>query len=211
MTNPRDGGAALLDAARLSIERDDAWSLAFALRRAAALGVVDEALALGTSVQHLTDVPPAVAERAVSLLRRDAVVSKEPKVAYSLGRIYALGILGVKRNDEIAFKYFARAADLGMPVAQVLAGVYAMQGIGLISNSETARSYFESAAAAGFLVASRNIVVLRQDIGYFRKAFELFKLSIQAFKLALEDASNPRLFLLNSVATPRFDSLEKSD
>jgi len=86
-----------------------------------------------------------------------------------------------------------------------------MQGIGLISNSETARSYFEPAAAAGFLVASRNIVVLRQDIGQFRKAFELFKVSIQAFKLALEDASNPRLFLLNSVATPRFDSFEKPD
>lgn len=210
MTDPRNSTASLLEAARLSIERDDAHSLAFALRRAGALGVVNEGLALGTSIQHLSNVPPAIAERAISLLRQDAVVSSEPKISYALARIYALGILGEKRNDELAFKYFARAADLGMPVAQIYAGLYAMQDFGHLARLEVAMNYFEQAAAAGFLVASRNVVMLRRDIGRFRKMFELIKLSILAFKIALADASDSRLFLLNPVATPGFDSPEEA-
>lgn len=209
MSDTKDVAAALLDVAHQSIERDDAHSLAFALRRAGALGVINEGLALGTSIQHLTSVPASIAERAISLLRQEAVASSEPKVAYALGRIYALGILGMKQNDELAFKYFARAADLGMPVAQIFAGLYAMQGVGCVASSEVAMNYFEQAAAAGFLVASRNIVLLRQDIGSLRKSLELFKLSVQAFRLALADASSSRLFLLNPVATPGFELPEK--
>lgn len=209
MITSDDQAAALLVAARASIERDDAHSLAFALRRAAMLGLINEGVALGTSIQHVTDIPLAIADRAVFLLRKEVVASNDPMVAYALARIYALGILGVECDNRLAFKYFARAADLGMDIASIYAGLYAIEAFEMIQGRRIAMDYFKVAAAAGYLVADRRLLMLRQDIGLPRKWIELLKLSVRAFRLALRDASDSRLFLLNPLALPNFESSQE--
>jgi TPR repeat protein len=201
--------SALLDAARLSIERDDAHSLAFALRRAGELGASGEALALGTSVQQLTQVPAAVAARAVSLLKVEVSTSSVPLVSYALARIYSLGILGESQSDELAFKYLSCAADLGMPIAQLIAGIYAMEGKGTPPDANRALIYFNQAATEGYLVASRNALLLRKDIGRVKRSIELLKLTIKAFQLALQDPSDQRLYLLNPRAVPKVDAIHR--
>jgi TPR repeat protein len=201
--------SALLDAARLSIERDDAHSLAFALRRAGELGASGEALALGTSVQQLTQVPAAVAARAVSLLKVEVSTSSEPLVSYALARIYSLGILGEPQSDELAFKYLSCAADLGMPIAQLIAGIYAMEGKGTPPDASRALIYFNQAATEGYFVASRNALLLRKDIGRVKRSIELLKLTVKAFQLALQDPSDQRLYLLNPRAVPKVDAIHR--
>jgi TPR repeat protein len=199
--------SALLEAARLSIERDDAHSLAFALRRAGELGADGEALALGTSVQHLTHVPAAVAARAVSLLKKEVNTSSEPLVSYALARIYANGILGESQSDELAFKYLSCSADLGLPVAQLIAGTYLMEGKGTSPDADRALLYFEQASEEGFIIASRCALLLRKDIGRVRRSIELLKLSVKAFKLTLQDPLDSRLYLLNPEVVPKIDSI----
>jgi hypothetical protein len=209
MSSERVGAQSLIDAALASIERDDVQSLAFAIRRAASLGVVDEGLALGTSIQWLNNVSPAIAKRAIILLQQEVITSNEPKVAYTLARAYALGILGVDQNNELAFKYFAQAADLGMTFANIYAGIFAMKCSDSKTHSEAAMYYLEKAADAGFLIANRHILLLKKDISRFKKLSELIKLTVQSFNLALIDPSNPRLFLLNPIAKASFDSCEQ--
>lgn len=206
MTSTNHNIDALLDAARLSIERDDANSLAFALRRAGELGAEGEALALGTSLQHLTSVPSAVAARAIALLKKEVSTSSEPLVSYALARIYAHGILGESQNDEQAFKYLTCAADLGMPIAQLIAGLYLMEGKGITPDANRALLYFTQASAHGFIVASRCALQLRKDIGGVKRSIELLKLSVKAFKITLHDPLDPRLYLINPKVIPNVDS-----
>lgn len=68
-----------------------------------------------------------------------------------LGKMYLEGSEQVKTDNETAFKYFKKAADLGNPVGQSGLGVMYLQGRGVPKDTLKAFSYFTKAADQGWV------------------------------------------------------------
>lgn len=71
-----------------------------------------------------------------------------------LGKMYLEGSEQVKTDNDTAFKYFKKAADLGNPVGQSGLGVMYLQGRGIPKDTLKAFSYFTKAADQGKVIAT---------------------------------------------------------
>jgi TPR repeat protein len=191
----------LIKTALASLERGDAHSLAFALRRAAEIGQLAEGTALGTAIQHLEVVPSKIAERAKTLLEEEVATGSYPTANYALARLWSLGLLGLPKDETMAFHYLRQAADLGLVEANFYLGIYAHEGIGCVPDTEVAKAAFHEATRAGYLFAERQLVAMDTSLGAFTRWFRMTSIAIEAFKLSIQDPTNYRLFLLNPKAT----------
>lgn len=87
-------------------------------------------------------------KRARSLLE-DALEQEERAIGhYHLGLLYWRG-LGGAREVRAAVECFERAAEAGLPAAQVAYGMALRSGTGVPKNNEKARALFREAAGAG--------------------------------------------------------------
>lgn len=66
-------------------------------------------------------------------------------------QIYLEGSEIVKQNNETAYKYFKKAADLGNPVGQSGLGLMYLYGMGVERNTAKALQYFGQAAEQGWV------------------------------------------------------------
>lgn len=70
----------------------------------------------------------------------------------SLAYLYARGG-GVRQNDEIALRYFQKAANLGNPVGTYMVGAYYYEGLGARRNAKRAVDYMQRALDLGMVEA----------------------------------------------------------
>jgi TPR repeat protein len=83
-----------------------------------------------------------------------------PQEKYNLGIYYEQGLLGLKKNLEMALRYYGEAAKQGFAQAQYHLGVCYEQGLlGLKKNLEMARKHYKAAAKQGFAQAQCNLGV----------------------------------------------------
>lgn len=68
-----------------------------------------------------------------------------------LGKIYLEGSENIKADNETAFKFFKKAADLGNPVGQSGLGIMYLQGKGVPKDTDKALKYFTQAADQGWV------------------------------------------------------------
>lgn len=68
-----------------------------------------------------------------------------------LGKIYLEGSEHIKADNETAFKYFKKAADLGNPVGQSGLGIMYLQGKGVPKDTDKALKFFTLAADQGWV------------------------------------------------------------
>lgn len=192
---------ALLQTAEQSIERGDARSLSFAIRRASDISSeIPLGLALGSALQHIENVPPSIAFGVAKLLKNEAITRCDPLAYYALARLSALGLLGVEKNEEIAFEYLKKSANFGSAEASLYLGIYAWSGIGCTPDIALARKAFEQAADAGYVFAQKQILVMRTDIGWLEKWRKIIALSIITIKMTLRNPKDRRLFFLSPKA-----------
>ena len=190
----------LVKSALESLDRGDAHSLAFAIRRAAEIGQLAEGTALGTAIQHLEVVPYKIAERAKALLEEEASTESHPLANYALARLWSLGLFGLQKDEAKAFHHLLKAANLGLPEANFYLGIYAHEGIGCSPNLDLAKTAFNKATEAGYLFAKRQVVAMDTSLGTFTRWCRMTALAIDTFKLTLQDPTDYRLFLLSQKA-----------
>jgi len=77
-----------------------------------------------------------------------------------LGRIYQNGI-SVAENQELAFQYYLRSANLGDHIGQVEAAMHLMDGRGVKEDKDKAKIYFESSARQNNLIARLSLIDFR--------------------------------------------------
>lgn len=109
--------------------------------------------------------------------------------AYSLGQLYAsapdndwLNEWPVKRNDSLAFAYYKKAAESGLPVAMTKLGICYAKGIGTEPDEFCAFDWFRKASENGEYLGQCNYVIslligfgVRRDIG--KAKFEMLRLA----------------------------------
>lgn len=66
-------------------------------------------------------------------------------------QIYLEGSEIVKQDNETAYKYFKKAAELGNPVGQSGLGLMYLYGMGVERNTAKALQYFSQAAEQGWV------------------------------------------------------------
>ncbi|WP_431096582.1 tetratricopeptide repeat protein [Polaromonas aquatica] len=192
---------ALLQVAEESIERGDARSLSFAIRRASDISSeIPLGIALGTALQHVENVPPSIASGVSKLLKNEAIERCDPLAYYALARLSALGLLGVEKNEERAFEYLKKSADLGSAEANLYLGIYACSGIGCAPDVTVARKAFEQAADAGYVFAQKQVLLMRTDLSWLERWRKIIALSIVTIKMTLENSKDRRLYFLSPKA-----------
>jgi len=70
---------------------------------------------------------------------------------HARSQIYLEGNEIVKQNNETAYKYFKKAAELGNPVGQSGLGLMYLYGMGVDRNTAKALQYFSQAAEQGWV------------------------------------------------------------
>src|SRR5512140_1259738 len=83
----------------------------------------------------------------------------DPTAQYRLGTLYAEG-QGVPQDDDIAFKWFLRAAEKGEPSAQYDVGASYMGGHGVKASDVEGAKWFLRAANQGMVYAQFNLGLL---------------------------------------------------
>jgi localization factor PodJL len=123
-------------------------------------------------------IPPGI---AASL--RDAVAGGQPNAQYELAMRLLEG-RGLPKDQAAAFRWFERAASLGLAPAQYRLGSMYEKGIGVARDLAGAKRWYLKAAEAGNARAAHNLAVMSAEPGegaqnygeavkWFRKAAEL--------------------------------------
>lgn len=82
------------------------------------------------------------------------------EAALMLARIHQHGIGGVKKDQAVARKWYARAADFGFVPALNTLGLASQAGAGGAKDLKQARTYFQKAAEEGYVPAQFNLARL---------------------------------------------------
>jgi len=125
--------------------------LALCLTQAATTGAVGQpqsATAVATS-------PPALSGSEVSQLKTRAAAG-DAEAQVKLGRAYQDGN-GVPQNDDVAVKWYRKAAEQGNPAAQNNLGVMYRLGSGVEKNKEEAVNWYRKAARQNYAPAMFNL------------------------------------------------------
>jgi CHAT domain-containing protein/TPR repeat protein len=77
-----------------------------------------------------------------------------------LGRIYQNGI-EVEENQDLAFQYYLRSANLGSHIGQVESAMHLIEGRGVKENKDEAKIYLELSARQNNLVARLSLIDFR--------------------------------------------------
>ena len=134
---------------------------------------------LGTVCQELGDDAAAV-KCFQKLHRLDPSASE---CCLELARAYALGA-GVRQDDEIALRYFQKAANLGDSYGTFMVGLHYYEGLGTRRNFKRAVDYFKRALEMGDTRALYHLGIccsrgegVRQDaaaaVGYWQRGAEM--------------------------------------
>ena len=134
---------------------------------------------LGTVCQELGD--DAAAVKCFQKLHR--LNPADSECCIDLARHYALGA-GVRQDDEIALRYFQKAANLGDSYGTFMVGLHYYEGLGTRRNFKRAVDYFTRALEMGDTRALYHLGVccsrgegVRQDAaaatGYWQRGAEL--------------------------------------
>jgi len=130
---------------------------------------------LGTVCQELGD--DAAAVKCFQKLHR--LDPSDSECCLELARAYALGA-GVRQDDEIALRYFQKAANLGDSYGTFMVGLHYYEGLGTRRNFKRAVDYFKRALEMGDTRALYHLGIccsrgegVRQDaaaaVGYWQR------------------------------------------
>lgn len=130
---------------------------------------------LGTVCQGLGD--DAAAVKCFQKLHR--LAPSDSECCLELARAYALGA-GVRQDDEIALRYFQKAANLGDLYGTFMVGLHYYEGLGTRRNFKRAVDYFKRALEMGDTRALYHLGIccsrgegVRQDaaaaVGYWQR------------------------------------------
>lgn len=108
---------------------------------------------------NMAIIHKALAEYSQALEWAKKVEAKSPRARFLIGELYASG-LGVKQDNEIAFKWIEKAGKDGYADAQFMTGWSYEVGIGVRRNIEQAIMWYQRAALNNNVLAKHSLGAL---------------------------------------------------
>ncbi|HEY9678773.1 MAG TPA: tetratricopeptide repeat protein [Drouetiella sp.] len=104
---------------------------------------------------------------------KELAAEGEPYALLALGSKYLNGSEGLERSQSKGFECYLKAAEKGLPFAQILAGQHYRDGDGVEVNKDEAKKWFQKAAVQNAPPAMHELALYHMDEGRLDDAVEL--------------------------------------